>query len=324
MVFNSLWQMPSLQHNNWRRAKTDFLKLLGKTGLDTEKRYVCNLTIVSPKANNTSKNGPSKRNKTFDYYLQVNSERKTMCKVIFLNTLGLRQQSVQRWKLHAVGIKNQKVDQREQLSKQLKRRIIREFLEFLPKLPSHYCRQNSTKLYLQADIKNTEALYDLFKQYLIEQDKPIISLTTLKRELKEQNISFYRPKKDQCDVGVGFKTNNISQEQFDEHNVQKQKAREEKRKDKDDKDWSHAVYTVDVQAVLICPRIFASALYYKTKLACHNYTFFNLNSAHSAIERKIKNRCINHRSQYADAIKGISIMPAIQRPYPWARILQRF
>ena len=352
--------------------------------------YVCSLTNVRPKARNTSKNDKSKRNNTFEYYLEVNNENIRVCKVMFLNTLALRQQSVQRWKLKAIGIANRATDSQEKLTQKRKQRIAKEFLDFLPKLPSHYCRQSSSKIYLQPDIEDACALYDLFKQYLIDQNQPIISRTTLTRELKKQNISFHRPKKDRCDVCVGFETSNVSQEQFDEHNRMKQSAREEKNHDKQDGNWHHAVYTVDVQAVLICPKLFASAHYYKTKLACHNYTFYNLkskdvtcffwdetegdlnsstfasclwkflsdevdkhaltkitlysdgcgyqnrnavvsntllefaittgieieqkflvkghtqmevDSAHSTIERKIKNRCINHPSQYADAMR---------------------
>ena len=53
-------------------------------------------------------------------------------------------------------------------------------------------------------------------------------------------------------------------------------AREEKEMDKNDNEFIHGVYTVDVHTALICPKLYAFALYYKTKLACHNYTFYNL------------------------------------------------
>ena len=36
------------------------------------------------------------------------------------------------------------------------------------------------------------------------------------------------------------------------------------------------VVTVDLQAILLCPLLKASALYYRTKLAYHNYTIFDL------------------------------------------------
>lgn len=34
----------------------------------------------------------------------------------------------------------------------------------------------------------------------------------------------------------------------------------------------------DVQAVKCCPSLNASALYYKTKLCCHNFTIYNVAS----------------------------------------------
>ena len=35
---------------------------------------------------------------------------------------------------------------------------------------------------------------------------------------------------------------------------------------------------MDVQAVLTVPRILASAVYYRTKLSCHNFTVFNVHT----------------------------------------------
>lgn len=36
------------------------------------------------------------------------------------------------------------------------------------------------------------------------------------------------------------------------------------------------VITMDLQAVLLCPSLKASALYYKTKLSCHNFTIYDM------------------------------------------------
>ena len=62
----------------------------------------------------------------------------------------------------------------------------------------------------------------------------------------------------------------------------KDMARNEKAKDKNlfKGDDNTVVLTVDLEAVLLAPNLKASALYYKTKLACHNYTIFDLHSGH--------------------------------------------
>ena len=37
---------------------------------------------------------------------------------------------------------------------------------------------------------------------------------------------------------------------------------------------------MDLQAVLLAPAILASAVYYKTKLCCHNFTMYDIDSKH--------------------------------------------
>ena len=38
------------------------------------------------------------------------------------------------------------------------------------------------------------------------------------------------------------------------------------------------VLTLDLQVVLLAPRVFANANYYKTKLCCHDFTIYNLSN----------------------------------------------
>ena len=38
------------------------------------------------------------------------------------------------------------------------------------------------------------------------------------------------------------------------------------------------VLTMDLQEVLLAPRVFANANYYKTKLCCHDFTIYNLSN----------------------------------------------
>jgi len=58
----------------------------------------------------------------------------------------------------------------------------------------------------------------------------------------------------------------------------KEKACLEKSKDKEEaiNDPTKLVYTMDLEAVMLCPLLKTSDLYYKTKLALHNFTLFNL------------------------------------------------
>ncbi|KAL7385043.1 hypothetical protein ABVT39_014197 [Epinephelus coioides] len=71
---------------------------------------------------------------------------------------------------------------------------------------------------------------------------------------------------------------NISQAEYDAHIIQKDKARQEKSADKDSANNEKSVWTMDLQAVLLCPKTQARTLYYKTKLQVHNFTLFDLRS----------------------------------------------
>ena len=97
--------------------------------------------------------------------------------------------------------------------------------------------------------------------------------TELSHKLK---FSVFIPRKDQCDVCVGEKHGNVSKEEYDLHIKLKDEARDEKTKDKEAANDKIYVWTMDMQAVLLCPKSKASSLYYKTKLVVHNFTLYNL------------------------------------------------
>ena len=94
----------------------------------------------------------------------------------------------------------------------------------------------------------------------------------------EEKYSVFILLKDQCDVCVSFKYGNISQDDYDAQITKKDEARQEKTKDKESGNNTISVWSMDMQAILLCPRTKASSLYYKTKLQVHNFTLFNLNT----------------------------------------------
>ena len=72
---------------------------------------------------------------------------------------------------------------------------------------------------------------------------------------------------------------------MESHMLRKEEARAEKLKDKklakDSLDHGYTgervmVFCMDLQALLLSPKLNASALYYKSKLAVHNFTIYNL------------------------------------------------
>lgn len=101
----------------------------------------------------------------------------------------------------------------------------------------------------------------------------VASRTLLNEICSQMNSLIYKPRKDKCDLCTGHELGTISDSVYNEHNEKKNEAGQEVEYDKE---YGKLVFTMDVEAVLICPRPRASSMYYKTKLAVHNFTIYNL------------------------------------------------
>ncbi|CAG9772061.1 unnamed protein product [Ceutorhynchus assimilis] len=163
---------------------------------------------------------------------------------MFMETLCIGEWSIKSWVSQNVPPCNQQsaipkptenLRSKKQPSKD-KEYLIR-FLRTLPQMESHYCRKDTAKLYLEAQWQNINELYRFYCAECARQNFQAINHTTFREELRNQNLSLYRPKKDQCDT---------------------------------------LLFSMDVQSVLTAPKLQVSASYYKMKLTVHNFTFFNM------------------------------------------------
>ena len=280
-------------------SEEDRFELFGKfwssMNWDQRKIYIASLVKKSGVARSTKVPGElSRRTGSYNYTVKkLNGQVVTVCKKLFLSTFGLKEWTVLNWAskfdsgIHpSQEVKN---EARREIRKQdpknkskIAKQILVDFLDSLPKLPSHYCRRSTMKMYVEPIYG--DSMTAIFKEYqnicLQKSSKPV-SRYTFDHTIKEKNISFQQPKKDKCDTCCEFETKNIEEDIYQMHIQRKQLAREEKTKDKLLGQQSEAiVLTQDVQAVKVCPFLNASALYYKTKLLCHNFTVFNINSHH--------------------------------------------
>lgn len=97
---------------------------------------------------------------------------------------------------------------------------------------------------------------------------------------EENKISLFKPRKDQCDTCISYKTKQITDEEYLNHINEKDRAREEKESDKKKSQEVHCiVFTMDLQSVNLCPKTNASSLYYSMKFKVYNLTLFNLGTA---------------------------------------------
>lgn len=107
--------------------------------------------------------------------------------------------------------------------------------------------------------------------------KTPVSRTYFSDAFEANNLSLFSPKKDQCDQCCGHGTGNISDQDWNKHIEDKNRSRKEKEMDKEKAlSGEVIVFTMDLQAVKVCPFLKASALYYKCKLCVHNFTMYNL------------------------------------------------
>lgn len=206
---------------------------------------------------------------------------------MFSNTLGVSMRTITHWlnrslsspetkKRDDVETESNDFDKKKQLKNNEKKESVRDFFSNLPKLESHYCRKSSSKLYLEPRWKNKTELYDFYKNvWLTDRKTEPAGLTLFKYIFEESNLSLFCTKKDECDICVGYRTQNVSELIYQEHRKKKDEARSEKEKDKES---LNQVFTMDLQSVLLCPQSNVSALYYKTKLILHNFTIFNLHT----------------------------------------------
>lgn len=259
------------------------------------KIFVNSLVDKKPVAQRKECNTDNRRNNSLTYHIKLNEDRVKVCKTMFLSTFCIGEWTVLNWVTsdEASGTSTQVIDdgeqngevttkrqsrKRKQAQEKLKRDLIKEFLDSLPKLESHYCRKDTKKLYLESKWQSKADLYRLYESYCDSKGKEGLksSVCTFYNIFEEMNLSLFQPKKDQCDVCVAFSAKNLSEEEYNNHIKKKEEARKEKEIDKTKTDVKTAVFTMDLEAVLLSPNLNASALYYRTKLKVHNFTIYNI------------------------------------------------
>jgi hypothetical protein len=79
--------------------------------------------------------------------------------------------------------------------------FVREHIESFPLIDSHYCRKDSKKRYLASEIKSVTNMYRLYMERCEESERTAVSEYKYRSIFCEDyNISFFKPKKDQCNI----------------------------------------------------------------------------------------------------------------------------
>ncbi|KAJ8930717.1 hypothetical protein NQ314_016444 [Rhamnusium bicolor] len=229
----------------------------------------------------------SRRNYSMNYFLPIDGNRKKVCKPMFLNTLGIKKGVVdialkKRSKENVAASDGRGKGNSKTLDPAIVQNIMTHIQSF-PCIPSHYCRADTTRKYLDSSL-NLATMYRMYVQWCQENGNPTAKLSTYRNVFKDNfNLGFHTPRKDQCRVCVAFKSEaNPTEEMkknYEAHQILKDNAREAKRLDKEVAATNDKIVSCnfDLQQVLLCPSDPTNnALFYKRRLATYSFTIYNV------------------------------------------------
>lgn len=239
------------------------------------------------------------RKYSYFYYLGTQSEtRLRVCKEFFFKTLDISQRRIYWFFEHAydeqTGIGRSPVKGSKTISniENYRKDKVRQHINSFNRVPSHYCRKDSSKEYLEATLTLAE-MYRLYKETNTE--NPVTE--SLYRSIfnSEFNLDFHKPKKDRCDTCEAFKANlNPSPEEVQRYdNHQKEKDVVKTMRDGDRNiaikaldNTNTCIVAFDLENVFPLPKAEVSNFFYKRKLNCYNLT------AHSTYKGQIQQYCL--------------------------------
>lgn len=153
-------------------VRSEIFKAYWKMNWQEKKMYVSSMVDQIPTSRKT-KSSNSRRSNTKIYYLKVNDKKERVCQKTFLETLAIKEWTVRYWLGEKMNKNESEPEEGGVVVKVPKKDLAKKYLIALPKLPSHYCRQSSSKLYLEPIIQSKSQLYRLYVDYSISKNKPV-------------------------------------------------------------------------------------------------------------------------------------------------------
>lgn len=220
------------------------------------------------------------------FYFEMNGSKIRVCKTFFKSTLDLNDRVIKtalskKTELGVIeGELRGKHGNQPTIDPQIKQSVL-DFINTIPRIESHYLRAQTTREFISSD----KCLADLYRDYKSTRENnglPFATVSTFNRIFNTDfNISFFVPKKDQCDVCECYKNANDEEKRklsqnYEQHLKEKTLARIEKENDKQRADGT-IVAVYDLQAVMQVPKGQVSLFFYKSRINCLNFTVSDLN-----------------------------------------------
>lgn len=253
---------------------------------ERQRQYICEMV----ERGTPNRRGKGKRLVSQTFHLVKDGTKERVCRDFFMKTLDIKRKTIDynvSKKQHGTyGGKDMRGRHIAPNKTDYERvTFVKKHIESFPKLESHYARKSTKKEYLQHDL-NIKKMWKLYSEECQKKEKvPVSEAMYRKIFCEEFNLSFYRPKKDQCSTctlyGRRKQAGTIDEsleEAYTLHQNEKERARQEKAMDKQRAMSEKDVYvaTFDLQAVLTTPCSLVSELYYSRKLCCYNLTVYSL------------------------------------------------
>lgn len=163
------------------------------------------MTTVKPKYRYVRERSTRRQNNAF--YFEINNEKIRVCKLFFKNTLSINDRPIRtvinKRDLHhpqfLVNDLRGKHRNHYKLDDELKESV-RQHIQSIPRIPSHYCRANTTKDFIEGGLTVAE-LHRNYKKSRQELGMAAANYVMYNKIFNEEfNISFFIPKKDQCEL----------------------------------------------------------------------------------------------------------------------------
>lgn len=265
---------------------------------DVKRQFIISHVRSKPVDRVRSKDGSrsGKRKRTILYDFDVNGTQVDVCKIFFLNTLGISETVVRTAleKKNLGGFAARDMRGYHPPSNKLQQTVldrVRSHIKSFPVYQSHYSREKSSKDYLGSDL-NKERLYNLYKQKCVEDGIPqaeIVKPWAYKHIFDaEFNLGFKKPSSDTCDAcdrfslklkdsSLGDTEKKEIQQAYEDHLTEAERRYQIKRKDKE---LSRSlektkVIMLDLQKCLPTPYLTNCQSFYLLKLWTINLTIYD-------------------------------------------------
>lgn len=222
-----------------------------------------------------------KRSASFKYHINEGEGRRPVCLQFLSATLNISSKSIYHTvKNSSWGCAKDDLRGKHLPPNKTKPATIESasnFIKSLPAVPSHYCRHDSTRVYLSHEYKNVANLYCAYKKRSEDNGVDFVSEKVFRKIFTDDfNIGFHVPKKDKCIKCLKYASDPAKTKEKTDHELEKTESynRFFTHKNIRKSDPNTLCVSFDLEKVLNTPHGESMLLYYSRKLAVYNLCFY--------------------------------------------------